>query len=350
VREEYNDNIFLSNSNRESDFITAFTPGLTLTAQQPGFNLTAGYNVTAEIYAQHSELNNAANRHNFLASVSYAGTPRLTLGLTEVFAYDKNSNAASVEGVSSGRRGTMSNVFAPTMDYQLTQRTTWRVLASYGLERFSGSGGRDADTYRFGTGLAFTVTPRFNLTGGYDFGYFDIEDEEKATTHTPRLGGTYQLTPTLSASLSGGPSFRIAEDGDTSVSPSISASLSQTTSWGSMSLSYSRAISTSSGLGGTSDNQTIAGDLTVSTLARGLAVSFTPRYMTFEASGGSQLRGNVNALTLNLSLRYQLARYVSLVGGYTFFDQHADGSGQSFDASQNRVTLGLQFGYPINFY
>ncbi len=61
------------------------------------------------------------------------------------------------------------------------------------------------------------------------------------------------------------------------------------------------------------------------------------------------------SVSLNLGATYQIARFVSAFGGYTFFVQRSSGSstlsGSSTQANvdQNRVRFGLQFGYPINF-
>src|SRR5262249_3594944 len=51
ISEQFNDNVFLTHSNKRSDFITQFTPGVALQAQQPGFRLLSSFNFTAEIYA-----------------------------------------------------------------------------------------------------------------------------------------------------------------------------------------------------------------------------------------------------------------------------------------------------------
>ena len=59
---------------------------------------------------------------------------------------------------------------------------------------------------------------------------------------------------------------------------------------------------------------------------------------------------NVQAFSLGLSAVYQIARYTSLFGGYTFLHQRTGGSSSlQADADQNRVRFGVQFGYPINF-
>jgi len=49
---------------------------------------------------------------------------------------------------------------------------------------------------------------------------------------------------------------------------------------------------------------------------------------------------------------YQVARFVNVFGGYTFFQQRTGGASSvtaEVDVDQNRVRFGLQFGYPINF-
>jgi hypothetical protein len=192
------------------------------------------------------------------------------------------------------------------------------------------------------------VTPRLNALIGYDFAYLDIDQEPTATTHTPRFGFTYQITQTLTAALAGGPSILVT-DRETTISPSVTASLTQVARWGSMSVAYDRAIRTQGGFGGPSDSQTFAGNVSVTTLARGLAVSFTPRYTIAKSEDVARNNTDVRSLTLNLSASYQIARYISVVGAYTFFNQRTDNDPRGLDIDQNRVFLGLQFAYPISF-
>jgi hypothetical protein len=350
LSEEFDDNIFQDNDNKEWDFITQMTPSLRLDVRRPGFQLGAGYSLTAEVYARNTELSDAVNRQNLFATMFYQATPRLSLTLTDTLRYDQTSNAAAVEGISTGRRETWSNVFAPGLRYQVTQRLGWRLYGAYELLRFGEEDSQDSDTYRAGTGFDYAVTPRLSFTTGYDFAYIDIEDEPEAYTHTPRFGFSYQVTPTLTAALSGGPSFLVS-DGETSVSPGVTASLVQLQRWGSLSLAYDRAVRTSGGLGGASDVQSILGSVAVTTLVRGLSVAFTPRYTISESEDVAERGSEVKALTLNLSARYQIARYIALVGAYTFFNQRTDNetSTRGNDVDQNRVTLGLQFAYPISF-
>ena len=68
VEEEFNDNIFSTSTGREWDFITRFTPGLTLGYRSEPLTVEAGYAFSSEVFARNSELNDAfarqlADRH-----------------------------------------------------------------------------------------------------------------------------------------------------------------------------------------------------------------------------------------------------------------------------------------------
>ena len=348
LSEEFNDNIFLSSTKKRADFITQFTPGVSFAMRQPDFRLIAAYSFTAEIYARTEELSNVANRQNLVATASYQLSPLASLNLTESFSYNTNSNAASISGISSGRQNVWTNVFAPSLDFRLTPRTTWHVFGAHVLERYSAGGSQDSDLYRIGSGVDFALTPRVGLTGGYDFAYLDIRGEPAVLVHTPRVGGTYRVTPTLAATVSGGPSV-VVSDRDTIVSPTGSARLIKSTTWGAMSLFYERAVGTAGGFGGPSDNQTFGGGVSASKLWPGLLLDFSPRYTIAKSENIAVSRTDVNALTLNLSASYQLARNISVVGSYTFFNQQTTAR-QDIVVDQNRVFIGLRFGYPIIIY
>ena len=164
------------------------------------------------------------------------------------------------------------------------------------------------------------------------------------------LGFSYVLTPTLTATITGGASLTEL-GGDTFVSPAGTASLVQVLPFGSASLQYNRGVSVAGGFGGTNNTQTVSGTLTLSTLLRGLFVVLSPAYSTSESVGPRRAaQVDVEAVTLNLGATYQIAQYAALFGGYTFFRQRTGGSSSTqVDVDQNRVRFGLQLGYPFNF-
>ena len=351
VSEEYNDNLFLNNQNRQWDLITGFSPAITLFVNRPSFQWSGGYSFTAELYERESRLNNAFNRQNLLFSSLYQATPRLTLTSFGSFALNRNTNLVASQGVASGRQVSWSSTFAPGMTWQMAPRTSLSLGASSSGLRFEGAGsGRDSDTYGLQSSLGHMLTPRLTGSIGYGFTYLNLKGQDNSTTRTPTLGVSYRLTPTLTGSISGGPAITEL-GGDRFVSPAATASLVQVLGFGSASAQYTRSVSAAGGFGGTTDAQSVSGTLTLPALRRGLLVVFSPTYSTAESVSSRQTgRVDVRALTLSLGITYQVARYVSVFGGYTFFQQRTGGSSTTqVEADQNRIRFGLQFGYPINF-
>jgi hypothetical protein len=354
---EYNDNVFQSNANRESDFIVGFVPGISVVLEGPTYRLLGSYSFTAEIYAENEQLNDAFSRQNLRLDGTYRATPQLTLSLSDSFIISQDSNAIAVENVSTGRTESLSNTLSGGAAYQIDPRWTVRGRATWTTLRYDDDLSIDSDTYALEGFVDRAFTARLTGTAGYQFAYFDIEDQPGVSTHTPRVGVTYRFTQNLTGAVSGGPSIQVVEDGDTDVFPAITASLQQRFSWGAATVQYDHAIGTAGGLGGTTENQSIGAVIQVDRLLRGLVLQFAPRY-TREQSTGSTGTGDIDVDTISLTLqaRYEITRYMAAIAGYTFYRQRSDnatvvvtpaGTVTANDVDQNRVFVGLQFGYPI---
>jgi hypothetical protein len=349
---EYNDNIFLDNHHRVSDFILGFTPGLAVTYERPTYRLSAGYNFTAELFATETEESHAFDRQNFWADTKWRVDPHVTLSAGDAFVFSTDTNLVSSAGVATGRHRSYSNNLTGGVGWELDPFWTLRLNASWTLERFGGGGLEDSDVYRVGVGAERRLTRQLTAIAEYQFGYFDVESEPKFTTHTPRLGARWQPTETITLSLTAGPSFELREDGETHVTPAITAGYAQRVPFGAVGLAYDRSIGTAAGLGGPTDNDQITGYVVVNTLLRGFTIQFLPRYTIVESPHSDRI--DIRAFTAALYATYRLTDWLSLVGGYQFFHQRSDstavtnlGTPIANDADQNRVFFGVQLGYPI---
>jgi len=352
VSEEYNDNVNSDNQNRQSDFITEISPTITLSVYRPSYQLNAGYSFSAALFAKGTRPNEPFESQNLVGSGLFQLTRGLTLTAADSFAFNRNeTNLVAVQGVSTGQQKSWSNTLTPGMAWQMTPANSLALNATYGVLRYLGSGtGRDSDTYGFLGSLTHTFTPRFSGIVSYGFTYLSLREQQDSKTHTPEIGLSYQLTPTLSTKITGGAAVTQI-GGDTFVSPAGAASLVQVFSFGSASLNYNQGVGVAGGFGGSNDTQSVSATLTLSRLLRGLLVVVGPAYSRSE-SLSSQQRGQVDvwAASLGLGATYQIARFVSVFGGYTFLYQRTGGSSsRQVDVDQNRVKFGLQFGYPINF-
>jgi hypothetical protein len=344
---EYDDNLFFSTRDRQSDVIVGLTPGVTLSMRRPDYRLQAGYNTSGQVFLEEDSLSNFGKQQQFFGDFFYQVSPRVTFTLTDRFVLGRDSAALTSSGASVGLQDAWRNTLTPRLRWQATPTTDFGLYVSHTIVRFEEDAGQDSDTYRAGLGMNRQITPRLTGSLAANVAYLDFKDDPAAWTYTPRLGLTYAVTPTLRASLSGGPSI-VDREGDVTVTPAITAGLSQAFKFGSVGLGYDRAVTAETV--GISDRQTFFGSVSVPTLLRGLQLGFTPRYSIVDQDL-SGTESTLKVLTLNLRASYQIARSISLIGSYTFLQQTSDtGRRDSLEIDQNRVFLGLQYAFPISLY
>jgi hypothetical protein len=351
ITEEFNDNIDLDNENRDWDLITGFTPGVSLNLETPTYRLTAAYNFTAEVWARHPERNAAFDRQNFTLDGFYQVSPEVILTLADQFTLNTDTNLIATERVATGSDGGWSNSVTPGVTWRIDPLTLLRTVGSYTMQRYDAREQAESDVFRFDTTLERVLAPRFSGTLGYQFSYFIIEDEDRTTAHTPRIGGIFRATPTITLTVNGGPMF-VEQGDDRYVTPAATAIYRQATGFGSVSAFYDRNIGTAGGLGGTTINQLIGGSIDVITLRRGLTLTFAPQYSIVETHESNRI--DVESLILPVSATYRFNDWIAAVASYQFFRQRSDstfrtesGAELARDGDQNRIFVGLQFGYPF---
>jgi hypothetical protein len=336
ISEEFNDNIFLNNANKQYDFITTFTPGIMALVNRPRFQLAAGFSNDAQLYARGTSPNDGLARQNFILGSIWEPTPVLTFALADTFLRDQSPDATA-GGFALGGQAGISNVLNPTMGWQVGPQTRLDLGLLYSVLRFEGQGaGIDSDTYGFTSNLSHGFTARFNGMVGYNFTYIDLRSGhgDNATVQNPTLGFTYRVTPTLTIGVDGGPAFTHLG-----------------LPFGNVSAYYSRSVGVAGGFGGPTDNQTASATLLLP-LLRDLIVIFNPAWTKAESLSDQQIqRVDVKIFTLSLGAAYRVNPYITVFGGYSFLLQRVGqfSTTQDFDADQNRVKFGVQFGYPFAF-
>jgi len=352
VSEEFTDNIFLNNNNKRYDFITSFTPALMLLVNRPRFQLAAGFSNSADLYARGSSPNDGLARQNFVGGVFYEPTPRLTLTASETFTRDQSPDATS-GGFSLGGQASWSNTLTPAVGWQVGSQTRLDLAAIYSVVRLEGEGaGIDSDTYGFLSNLSHAFTPRFTGMIGYNFTYLDLRSGhgDNSKTHNPTIGFSYRVTSTLTVSADGGPAFTQLGD-ESFITPALSGGFAQRLPFGTASVYYSRNVAVAGGFGGPADTQTVSGTLVLPTW-RDLFVIFNPMWTKAESLSDRQVqRIDVTVFTVTLGAAYRINPYVTVFGGYSFLRQRLGSSSTTpdFDADENRVKVGVQFGYPFAF-
>jgi len=352
ISEEFNDNIFVNNNNKQYDFITGFTPGIMALVNRPRFQAAAGFTNTAELFGRGTSPNDAFSQQNLIAAMVWEPTPLVTFTLADTFLRDQSPSATTGGFALNGQGGT-SNILNPAVGWQVGSQTWLNLGAIYSLVRFEGQGsGIESDTYGFTSNLSHAFTPRLVGMAGYNFTYLDLRSGhgDNATSHNPTLGFTFRVTPTLTISADGGPAFTHLGDEDF-ITPAFNAGFSYRFSFGTLIAYYSRAIGVAGGFGGPTDNQTAAATFTLP-LMKDLIVVFNPSWTTAESLSSRQIeRVDVDLFTMGLGAAYRVNEYTTVFGGYSFLHQRVGrfSTTQTFDADQNRVKFGVQFGYPFAF-
>jgi hypothetical protein len=360
IAEEYNDNVNLSNANRESDFITTIQPALAVSLESATYRLAAGYSFSADMYARDPNRNAAFDRQNFDLDTLWRPTEQLTLTLLDTFLLTTNTNLISPEGVATGRDRAWSNALRGGAGYRLGPFTTVRGGGSYTVQRYDSATLEDADIYTADVAIDRVLSPTLTGTLAYEAAYFDVEFEPTTWTHTPRLGVAYRLTNTITVSLSGGPSFEIPESGsrDSRITPAVTARYEQRTFFGSVRADFDRRIGVAAGIGGPTDNTSVGGRVDVLTLLRGLTLSLGARYAWVKSPDNRDPRIDIQTFTLPLTATYRITAWIAAVAGYQFYRQRTGGEPVvnqrtglviAEAADQNRIFVGLQFGYPFTF-
>jgi len=239
--EEYNDNIFFSKS-REHDFITSFTPTLTLLYAPEGQvapTLTANFSPSYQIYARHSDLNNFDNA-SANAGYTYQYSPRLNFNLSDSFRRLGSTRTASsggvgqfqfvptspppaggvaaqnLEGLTQGAQ--TSNDVSLQGSYLYRPDISFTGGVANGFTSFTDAGGTEVSTTIGARGI-YNWRQEHNLHAGYTISINNLRNGDNGVVHNFDLGDSYftnyniQLTPTLSLAASTGLSLNTSDSG-----------------------------------------------------------------------------------------------------------------------------------------
>jgi hypothetical protein len=235
LMEEYDDNVFVSSSDRRSDFITRFTPGLEAGyVSEPLTALVRGA-FDSEVYADHSELNDAFASYRTGLTLGYLPLRTLSFGLDATYAEtnDVTELLVATTGFQEERRNATELVVAPSAAWNITARDVAR--GSYSFTRDTADESPDILAHRGRLTLSRDVTPLDTGLVGYIVRVFENEDGPTTTSHVPLLGWRRQFTRQTSATVEGGPRFT-----DGGVQPEVSARLEHDFRRARVTLAYER--------------------------------------------------------------------------------------------------------------
>ena len=338
LTEQFDDNVFLRSSQRESDFVTRVTPGFKAGYQSAPLTLLGNFSFDSEIFAEHPELSGAANGKQVGLLTSYMPTQVLTLGLNVTFTETQTPGLLNTQtGIEQGRAQATRVSASPTVAYKLTPLTTGN--GSYSYTTSTVANGLTTVGHQAQLGLARQLTPVDNGTVTYGLAVTESDGASSTTSHTLTAGWSHRFTERTSVSLRAGPRFT-----EGAINPEINADLSHQWKTTQLALNYYWSQSTIAGQAGTVKAQGVSAALSAE-LLRSLTAAVTPslRQTSPEHNQTSQ---DVTVYGVDASVSYQLTKWLTASAAYHFTLQQQ----LPADIEHSTISLRLDVIYPVRVH
>jgi predicted porin len=265
VEEMYDDNIFLTETNEENDFVTTVSPGINFTYETPTENVSLDYEYRRSLYSDFNELDFSQHRARGDARKDFGA--RFSAGIRETFISSEDPLEYSrietfeVPSVRQRRRNRyIRNILEPEATYRFGEnrsftlgyrnnllrndeddiadldentingRLNYRINVRNGFEissRYSTINydsttppepSRDSDGYEIGGRYIYYFNPTLSAYVGYRYYKRDFDKESPGFTdydvHSPGAGFNWDVRETITVSGSAGYSHRDADNRD----------------------------------------------------------------------------------------------------------------------------------------
>jgi hypothetical protein len=350
VGEEYNDNIFFTKRKKDGDFITNFTPTITLLYQRPGElnpGLRFDFSPTGQVFARNGGLNNFGDNLTLNGSYNYYYSPRLSFQLTEALQRlgDTRTVGALGQGwatsqspvptlpppgglapsqtvgefISNGE--TVANNFSIYARYLYAPNITISGGYTNQYSAYLDQGGRDLSN-QINVRGTYNWQQKHNLNAGYTMNILKSRSGEDNIVHSIDIGDDFfsdtkiQLAPTLTLSFSSGISLNSGGDG-----PSVAnnSNINLTKVWESATISVGgrKGLTNSFGVSGISDT---------TTLFTTFSIRFTERF-----SGNAGINYSIydtddvdfNTLNAYTGVQYAITSWLCSAFQYNYLRRHS---------------------------
>lgn len=243
----YDDNVFESALQPQSDYLWRFSPALQAGYRSPALSFDGFYTFDVERYSAHRQLDsNQASKHGAV-DLAYRASPRLDLGMDGTYVKTNTPNElAEAAGLQLGRATAAVYSLQPSASYRFTPLTTGTVRYSFTHETLTG--GVDSNIRNATLTLAHALSERDSANLNLEGSDYQFTQSSTTSTHALTAGWVHAFSANTSLSLQAGP--RVTEGRH---STDIIASLRQTGEHGAWSLGYSRVLGTIIGIPGTVD-------------------------------------------------------------------------------------------------
>src|SRR5437867_3713017 len=363
LSESFDDNVFGSSVNRQSDFISRFSPGLQGGYNSDPFTLLLRGGFEADVFAKHPELNDPITGWNAGLNVRYLPIRRLTLDanigytetkslptLTQTLVDLTLANALNAANtVQQGRQKTTLLSASSSAAYQFTPLTTGTSSISYTQSTFQGGTSNTAYGAQVGVSRQFTLRDTGTLSDIQNL--FESTGVPTTYTNAPTVGWTRQLTPLVTLSLQAGPQFSSRGGGvDLYANASLVYEYKVADRLIRASAAYVHSQGFVVGQAGPTTADTFSSSLAFEPF-RSLQLNAGTTYSKFSSSSATTISGSATTGTTSTTTQgitagasYRISRWLTARTSYSFSHQEQK---PGATIPHNVVLIGLDFSYPV---
>ena len=384
VQERYDSNVYFVPGSNLEDYVTTISPRLRVTHKGPFIDATVGGGARGEIYVKNPGLNYVGGSGNLdlnLSRVTDKLVRGLGLHLSDSLLYTPQLPAfaaptggselpeSAVIGIQARRANSFSNSGHAEVSYEVSPILS--LTSSYMDKRIrfgriqplpGGDTGDSGDissvafinttfqTVTAGPVLKASFLDRLTLYYQYQKGSFDQQGIESGfSTQGVMAGWTRLLTPTLTASITGGVSVleqntSAFHRNDNSVQYQGSASLAWKGETTDLTLSYSRAVAPSFYVEATALLNQVARVTASHRMTESLSLSISGSYAHSESVPDSNVL-QFDSYAVTPSAQYRINRILTAHVSYThsLFDRKRSGQEISFNRDMVLVRIAAEW-------
>lgn len=199
VLERYNDNIFLTESDQEDDFITIFSPKIILNySPNKDLDINLDYGFNFRFYSRHSELNDTSIRETQRANLQAQARPfqRFYVDVSDVYRRVPEDIRSEIVPDNEFENMTDSNIFSvsPYIEFPFTSTILSRFGYRYTDTWFKSDEGNDSESHSIYTSLTKKFPMGLNVALNYNYIAYRPKLTDKYEGHQGTLSMDYQVS------------------------------------------------------------------------------------------------------------------------------------------------------------
>lgn len=209
VSGEYTDNVFLQPNDRQDDFITGISPGLTAQLKEKTYGFDLSYDPEYVCYAQTTENNTWRHTGNFTGFIDITKDSRFEIknGLTkteEPFSYGdialiRNEDPAQIidPSIRLTRNSYLRNSANARLSQQFGERDSIYLNYNYAILRNEDPTITDNDVHTPSAGFTYWFTPRWGTSGDFSYQIADYENSYNSKRFLGKISINRKITKNL---------------------------------------------------------------------------------------------------------------------------------------------------------